>query len=155
MTEDKRHLRPGADGICGVAFLFCDQKRNQKSLGGKIKSVPPINARGTRATNFGTIAAGGQTASAAGRSSFVTKRGTRKVPEVRSGLCLLSMPAERGQPISEQSLRAVARHSRAGKKPPPRGTRPPAPPKRIKILDFTPKATTGRLLRRNPKFLFG
>ena len=155
MTEDKRHLRPGADGICGVAFLFCDQKRNQKSPGGKIKSVPSINACGTRATNFGTIAAGGQTASAAGRSSFVTKRGTRKVPEVRSGLCLLSMPAERGQPISEQSLRAVARHSRAGKKPPPRGTRPPAPPKRIKILDFTPKATTGRLLRRNPKFLFG
>ena len=37
---------------------------------------------------------------------------------------------------------------------PSRGASPPAPPKRLKILDFTPKATTGRLLGRNPKFLF-
>ena len=108
MTEDKRHLRPGADGICGVAFLFCDQKRNQKSLGGKIKSVPPINARGTRATNFGTIAA---------------------------RLFLHGIAAQAKSPLP--------------------GGQPPAPPKRLKILDFTPKATTGRLLGRNPKFLFG
>ena len=37
---------------------------------------------------------------------------------------------------------------------PTQGASPPRPPKRIKILDFTPKATPGRLLGRNPKFLF-
>ena len=47
----------GENGISGRALLFCDQKSNQKSLGGKIRLVPPINARGTRATKFGTIAA--------------------------------------------------------------------------------------------------
>ena len=116
-------------------------------------------------------AAGGQTASGAGRYSFVTKRGSRKVLEVRSGRCLLYMPAERGQPISEQSLRAengicggalLFCDQKSNQKSlavstqrtPTQGASPPRPPKRIKILDFTPKATTGRLLGRNPKFLF-